>query len=217
MTDLKEASILFLDDQEKHLHHTKNFFEGLGFNITTTKSIDEAKNNGTKKMHNVFICDLRLNEISENENGTSILRHIRNLNKDVFLGLYTAYYNDLKKIEKRGLDEDHVKIYWKGNDHEFILNLQKDYARFLKSRKEKASKLGDPSDRTRLLLDVKHLVIDHLTKVSNQELTVPIPGEKDLLVKDLIKETVRESPIGITYMQEWVKTIARIEEIRKGD
>lgn len=62
---------------------------------------------------------------------------------------------------------------------------------------------------------MKEQVITHLRNISNQEISVPIPGVyNDTMVKNLISEVEKETLIGVKYMTEWAKTINLIQKIK---
>ncbi len=70
-------------------------------------------------------------------------------------------------------------------------------------------------DRKSILFQlIKEKTVEHLQQISNQNVTVPVPGfDHDYMVKDLILEVISESPIGIQYMIEYVKTMYLLIEI----
>lgn len=63
--------------------------------------------------------------------------------------------------------------------------------------------------------ELKSEIINHLTGISNQDVSVPITGHKDISVKDLINEVKNESPIAIAYACEYVETISLIKKARE--
>jgi hypothetical protein len=69
---------------------------------------------------------------------------------------------------------------------------------------------------TILFQTTKIMIIAHLRNISNQEVTVPIPGvDKDVSVKDLIEEVEKETETGIKYMAQWARTELAIQEARR--
>ena len=77
------------------------------------------------------------------------------------------------------------------------------------------SSLSEKNSKQELFILTKSEVIKHLEGISNQSVNVPIPGHKDISVKDLIPEVKKESEMGIRYMIEWLETIILITNVRK--
>ena len=210
MIQLTDATILYLDDEKTNLSNAQYAFEMEGFEIEITGSIEEAKKKALNKELDIFICDLRLDQITKKETGKTILRYIRERNKDIFLALYTAYQEDLSKDELKILEESGIKIYDKTSTDVFMLNLQNDFYKFMSDRNQVTQ--GDEGD---VLAEIKKDVIHHLKNVSNQDLNVPIPGIQQITIKDLTEEVINDSEIGKKYMKEWYKTLTLVQQLRK--
>jgi CheY-like chemotaxis protein len=212
--EFANASVLYLDDQQEPLEDARGYFESKGLEIEITQSIDEAKSRAINNDLDVFVCDLRLDNISATERGHQILRFIRDKNSNVFLALYTAYARDLTSTDRKYLAENNIRVYGKEDNDEFLFNLMQDYEIFKKEQQQKSISMvkGPPVN---IKEEVKQHVLKHLRNVSNQELVVPIPNHNDIKIKDLITEVTKDSPIGDQYMAEWLTTIALIQKIRK--
>jgi response regulator RpfG family c-di-GMP phosphodiesterase len=209
---IANSNILYLDDSTRYLDHTKSFFERNGYLIATTRSIDEAKELVKSNGIQLFICDLRLEEISELVKGNDILKDIRASNKNIFLALYTAFYKDIKTEEKILLEKNSIKIYDK-SDETFILNLEKDYSNFLAEQGKKISLLE--KEDAQIVEEVKNKVVSHLKEISNQNVAIVWRDGKQISVGELIHEVEIVSDIGREYMTEWLNIITIYQNIQR--
>ena len=62
-------------------------------------------------------------------------------------------------------------------------------------------------------LSLKDRTVKHLQGVSNQKIFVPVTDHGQILITDLIEEVRKESPMGIKFMDEWLKTIELVKKI----
>ena len=84
---LHEFNILYLEDDENLLKHTKDILEDFVNNIYAVKTISEALDILLNKKVDVIISDILLKD----ENGIDFLKHIKNKNKNIPTILTTAH------------------------------------------------------------------------------------------------------------------------------
>jgi len=212
--NLEDASILYLDDVEEYLDGTKTFFEGQGCKtMTFTDSIDMAKNMAIGNEVDIFMCDLKLEQISKTEKGNEILLEVRQKNPNVFLALYTAWNKDLNQNERKNLTNNDIALYSKADDELMIHNLISDYKEFKQSNLKKIEEEMVPTDSD-LTNTMKIEILRHLNGVSNQSLIVPVMGDKDVPLYQLIIEVDNLTPLGRRFISDWIKTDSIIRRIK---
>lgn len=84
---LYEFNILYLEDDESLLKHTRDTLEDFVNNIYAVKNSNEALEVLLNKKVDVIICDILL----ENENGIDFLKHIKSKNINIPTILITAH------------------------------------------------------------------------------------------------------------------------------
>ena len=84
---LHEFNILYLEDDENLLKHTKDILEDFVNNIYAVKTISEALDILLNKIVDVIISDILLKD----ENGIDFLKHIKNKNINIPTILTTAH------------------------------------------------------------------------------------------------------------------------------
>lgn len=212
--ELADASIVYLDDQLPNLKAAQRMFLRQGIAIEVTESIDEAKGKVLQDKTDLFLCDLRLDDINEGERGDRVLRFIRNKKKGVFLGLYTAYLGDLSTEERRRLQQHQIYLYDKSDHEVFLMNLEKDYRQFRQMNVPR--EVSDTDEfSAEIFVVIKELVLKHLNNISNKDVTVPIPGERDVTVHELIQEVGAITETGKKYIKGWIDTMVTIQTIKK--
>lgn len=205
ITDIKKASILYLDDQEEYLDDLRAIFKTQRFNLETTDSIEYAYQKAVENKVDIFICDLKLEHISSFEEGNKLLLKIRKYNKRICLVLYSAWMHALSDDEKRHLDEQSIFRYNKNDPNEFIHNFPEEYSAFKNSIAGYPEIEPNLSDEvlTQAMVDG---VIEILSGVSNQNLIIPINNDGDLKVSELIIELKHKTNTGRRFMIDWIQS-----------
>ena len=78
---LHNFNVLYLEDDENLLKHTKDILEDFVNNIYAVKTSNEAMDILLHKKVDVIICDILLKD----ENGIDFLKHIKNKNINIIL------------------------------------------------------------------------------------------------------------------------------------
>ncbi len=206
----QKIKLLYLDDEMKHIENFKHYFvDDENYQVLATNSISEAFTIAVVERIDIFICDLKLDNIMVTEKGTDVLFKMRLIDPSIYLGILTAFSQFLNTEILNKLKRDRIKVYHKGDVLRFQLQLEKDYSIY-KSKQFNS----EVNNKIKAMDILKDMVLKHLKNVTNQDVIVPIPGFRDITVNDLQKAVINDEQIGEQYKIEWLYTLNMINDIR---
>ena len=215
MSALNNTSILYLDDVEDHLNLTADFFKSKGVKINITNSVEEAENKIKNEKIDIFLSDLRLNEIKYPHGGNFLLNKLRPAVPFVFLGLLTAFHGDLKPNDREILSDNMITIYHKDQNPEaFYQNLENDFSLFQRSYINIKSE-DFREVESKFYLKYCNTTINHLKQIQNQDTVVPVKGHRNFKVRELIREIQYKTEAGRLFVDSWMETITLMNNIKE--
>ncbi len=208
----KRKNLVYFDDQTKQLEHFEKNIKLKDFDVITVNAFSNVYDLAFDGEITIFLCDLRLTNLTSNERGIEILKSVRKIDSSIFLGLYTAFNRDLEEQELNELDELNIRIYRKGDVKAFQEQLKRDYDKFDKTSNGNLNRKLNVT-----AMDVlKDKVLAHLKGISNQNVIIPITGYPDITAKELRRAIQIDDEVGEKYIIEWLHTTELIINIRKG-